>query len=112
MKQVALAVAVCLLLASCQGGFSYHGTVASSSGAALEDCSIALKHDGETWQQPRAVRPPTLDGYFSTAPFEGVYQLVISCAGHRPHEVAVHYGSRVTPAKDLDLGDIVLEPQR
>ncbi len=109
MKRVALAACVCLFLASCgDGGFKYEGTVSSSSGAGLKDCSVALNYDGKV-EDRHAFYPPKLEGLFMVAPFKGTYMLVISCAGHRQHEAVVKYGGDVTPTKDLHLGNIVLD---
>ena len=112
MKRIVVAAPFVLLLASCDGGFKYDGSVSSSSGAALKDCSTALNHEGQVWEQPSSFTPPNFSGQYIVATFKGVYVLVISCAGHKPRQVVVNYGSEVTPTKDLHLGNIVLEPLR
>ena len=111
MRAFFISLLSCFVLASCDGGFIYSGTVASAGGEPLTDCSAVLRHEGSTdiWEQS-TFSAPSIHGHFVVAPSDGTYFLTIACAGHFSKRVAVKYGTEVLPGKTLDLGVITLVP--
>ena len=109
MKHIALALSITLLLAACDGGFSYNGHIKSSAGVALRDCNYKLEDtSGKILRGPIQINPPILNGDMTVAPFEKDYVLVLSCKDHSPYKVRFNYGSEVLPDKDLELGEVTM----
>ena len=110
MKQIAISVAVALLLSACDGGFRYHAQIKSSAGIALTDCNEQLEDmEGKVLSGPFPIDPPKLSDSMTVAPFDGDYILVLSCKDHSPYKARVKYGSEVLPGKDLELGEVTME---
>jgi hypothetical protein len=111
MRALFIAATSCFALASCDGGFSFNGTVSSAGGKPLTDCSAVLRHEGsaDIWEQSTFVAP-SFHGHFMVAPSQGIYFLTIACAAHFSKRVTVKYGTEVLPGKSLNIGNIVLVP--
>lgn len=103
LRNRAILVMFLILLAGCDALLSLEGTVVSSTGANLRDCSI--RYLSRSSERIHAFDPPTFRVDDAVSPFGSGYDVIVECADHVPAMLKA-----TTRKGGGRLGKIVLDP--
>ena len=96
-----------IAISGCDGAFRVKGELVTQSGAPASCQLHLLNASGLGRIQTRDVKGPFLTT-FTVAPWDGEYDLRLSCSGVPDRARRINYGSEVNYEEPVDLGRVVL----